>query len=109
MPDSSMTDQTDIQPDSSMPHKEIQPNVAVTPHDHSGMFQGSMAHDQTEGTLKDMPSDHSAELFTQTVAAPAPATTASPFHFSDNELANAFILQEVLRRPGERRGSKLVG
>ena len=82
----------------------IRPTVHVTPHDHTHMFQGSMDHDQTEGVVMDMPSDHSDELFAE--AEPIATTPErNPLHFCDNELINAVILQEVLKRPGARRAS----
>ncbi len=90
-----------LQEDTMLPPREesLQPTVAVTPHDHSDMFMGSLSTDQTEGSIMDMPSDHSEELFVekQTVSA-SPEPARSPLHFSDNEYVNAVILQEVLPR-----------
>ena len=58
-----------------------------------------------------MPSAHSAELFVETEESANAVDTGSGLHldFTGNALVNAFVLQEVLKRPGERRSVRYAG
>ncbi len=102
---------TVLPPREETAHRVLQPSL----HDHSGMFAGSMnADDGTEGSDPhdhgfdhevDVPSSHSAEEInrslrgTEAPSVPAPRLALS---FSPQNIASAFVLQEVLRRPGQR-------
>ena len=85
------------------PAPAMAPKVSVTKHDHSDMYAGSLGHDGFEGNpeaFDSMPSSHSEELFTQ--APDRENTQARPalqLNFSPSSIANAFILQEILKRP----------
>jgi len=101
-------------PDAVLPPRErapLRPALQPTLHDHSGMFDGSLfADDGTEGTDPhdhgfdhevDMPSDHSAEMINQSLKeqAPKPSPSRGPvFNFTPQNIASAFVLQEVLKR-----------
>ena len=94
------------------------PRVSVTPHDHSNMYAGSLGHDGYEGNadaFESMPSTHSEELFQEhaidtahTGSEESVEPSGIQLSFSPGNIAQAFILQEVLKRPDPRspRGYK---
>ena len=88
------------------------PTVHVTPHDHSGMFDGSLRADR-DGEGQDphdhgfapvnMPSMHSDKVLNQSLSeTPAPQLSAPGFQlsFAPDQLMSAFVMQEVLGKPG---------
>ena len=101
-------------PDTVLPPRErapMRPTLQPTLHDHSGMYDGSLfADDGTEGTDPhdhgfdhevDMPSEHSAEIINQSLKgrAPKPSPSRGPvLNFNPQNIASAFVLQEVLKR-----------
>ena len=101
-------------PASVLPPREQTPmrsTLQPTLHDHSGMFDGSLfADDGTEGSDPhdhgfdhevDMPSAHSEEVINQSLKGKAtqPTPTKKPvLDFTPNNIASAFVLQEVLKR-----------
>ena len=97
------------------PVTHIAPTVHVTPHDHSGMFEGSLhADDSGEGrdphdhgfeTEIDTPSMHSEEAINASFGQisdsdPIPGLKLA---FDGDSVTRALVMQEVLRRPCERR------
>ena len=88
----------------------LRPTLAPTLHDHSGMFEGSLHADGTEGVDPhdhgfdhevDMPSDHSEEALNASLTAEGARPAAAPglrLDFSPKNIASAFVLQEVLKR-----------
>lgn len=87
------------------PEPRIQQTVKVTPHDHSDMFAGSMQAESTEGVdlchpgeHQEMPSDISEHFFDEPLDSSHAELPAYP-----NQLVQALVLQEVLKRPSERR------
>ena len=97
-----------------LPPREAQTRQVIQPtlHDHSGMYEGSLhADDGTEGTDPHdhgfdhevvMPSEHSEEAINRSLreAKAAPAAAPRPaLRFNPQNIASAFVLQEVLRRP----------
>ena len=90
----------------------LQPSLAPTPHDHSDMFAGSMLADTGEGQDPHdhgfeaeplMPSDTSeAEINASLLGEAGHSGNGGSgwFDFSPNSIARAFVMQEVLGRPG---------
>ncbi|MBR4710863.1 MAG: hypothetical protein IKP10_02445 [Clostridia bacterium] len=105
-------------PDTMLPPRPLTPTL----HDHSGMFEGSLhADDGTEGSDPhdhgfdhevDMPSMHSEENINASLAADrpaAPSAKAAPLlDWAPDSLVRAFVMQEVLRRPDERRSVRAM-
>ncbi|MBR1683961.1 MAG: hypothetical protein IJ708_02405 [Clostridia bacterium] len=96
------------------PELPAQPTVSVSAHHHEDMYAGSLHADLLEGDPESfdlMPSAHSAELFVETEESANAVDTGSGLHldFTGNALVNAFVLQEVLKRPGERRSVRYAG
>ncbi len=92
----------------------IAPTISVSRHDHSGMYDGSMNADSTgEGRdihdhgferEIDMPSMHSDEVLNASFRVQEDTvSSAGPLNLNPDSIARAFVLQEVLRRPSERR------
>ena len=88
----------------------LAPRLAPTPHDHSGMFDGSMMADADSPEGRD-PHDHGfeeevsvpsmtseEEINRQLGAQEAPAQAAPVLRLTPESIREAFILQEVLKR-----------
>ena len=89
-----------------MERRPLQPTL----HDHSGMFDGSMHADNgAEGYDPDsltMPSALSEDAINASLTGqPAQRTNRPPIlpEFTGGNLARAFVFQEILKRPGQRR------
>ncbi len=83
--------------------------LAPTLHDHSGMFDGSLyADDGTEGrdpgdlTMPSARSETDINASLTGKAAPGAKRPAILPEFTGGNLARAFVLQEILKRPGQR-------
>lgn len=95
----------------------VQTTVHATEHDHTGMFEGSMHAQETEGEDPchddmpmgaELPSKYSDRIINQSLAEEAQvenaAQPAMSMDWSDGEgLVKAFVMQEILKRPGDRR------
>ena len=103
-------------PEREQPHlaPSIAPSVHVSPHDHSGMYAGSMGdldhegfdpHDHGFSAEVDTPSMHSdRELNASFNMQEDEEEEAAPFlDWSGSSVARAFVMQEVLKRPAARR------
>ncbi|MBQ6173840.1 MAG: hypothetical protein IJK28_04390 [Clostridia bacterium] len=100
------------QQESILPPRPIAPSL----HDHSEMFEGSLhADDGTEGSDPhdhgfdhevDMPSMHSEEEINASLreqpGKKAPAPGKPLLDWAPNSIVRAFVMQEVLKRPGQR-------
>ncbi len=115
--------QTVLRPAAPAQPQTVQPTVSsslqVTLHDHEGMFQGSLnADDSGEGRdIQDhdhgftheveMPSMHSAETINDSLTADGTPAGNSGAGFrlplSAEGLVQSLVMQEVLRRPCQRR------
>ena len=88
----------------------VRPTVHVSPHHHEDMYAGSMNAPEVQGNpdaYGEMPSEHSAELFVEPDEAEEPVQGEGVrLNFSPDSLVNAFILQEVLKRPQERHSGR---
>ena len=103
LPDAPISE-TDLPESGSEEHSRLQPQVHVTPHDHSNMFAGSMEADREEYAREDMPSAVSETFFVEQNE-PAVPSAVTPFlpPMNTGTLKQAFVLQEILTRPIERR------
>ena len=100
----------DDAPGQSDPAQAERQPLQPTRHDHTGMFDGSLrADDRTEGYgpgAPAMPSDLSEEAINASLtgeAAPKAGRPAILPDFTGDNLAKAFVFQEILKRPGQRR------
>ena len=88
--------------------------MRVTPHDHSDMFAGSMGENHVEGydphdhgmAPVSVPSMHSDQELNASLAErdnneAVPASAVLP-PLKGEEMVKAFVLQEILKRPGRR-------
>lgn len=106
-------------PASPTHHREMAPRVqarvAVSKHDHSNMYEGTMGDVSTEGTDTHdhgqrpaplMPSQYSDRLINQTSEAEPQEVVEPALQMGWNQpdaLVRAFVMQEVLTRPCDRK------
>lgn len=92
----------------------VQTTVHVSEHDHSAMFEGSMAahtgegedpHDHGQRPAPEMPSQYSDRIFTSgEEEATQSVQPGLDLGWDDRDsLVKAFVMQEVLTRPCDRR------
>ena len=94
-------------------HSVMQPTIHVTEHDHTNMFEGSLGdvadegydpHDHGFTGKHEMPSEHSDERLNASFGEPAKQPRpALALDFGPSAITQGIILQEVLKRPCERR------
>ena len=105
------------------PAADAAPTVRVTPHDHSNMFAGSMNAETGEGidphdhgfeAEADMPSMHSDAELNASIArhaagrkAPEPAPVSPVPVLSSSSITQAFVLQEILKKPEARERERM--